>query len=111
LYTKYLTGQIEADFLDADDQPDIATSDRQRVQEDDPRYADLIAFLRSSLTKVEKRWGEWRKKHEVEKAKENSPALKQWLDSLPEGHRKSAESLIAKLSALPVENEEDQKLM
>lgn len=111
LYTKYLTGQIEADFLDADDQPDIATSDRQRVQEDDPRYADLIAFLRSSLTKVEKRWSEWRKKHEVEKAKENSPALKQWLDSLPEGHRKSAESLIAKLSALPVENEEDQKLM
>lgn len=111
LYTKYLTGQIEADFLDADDQPDIATSDRQRVQEDDPRYADLIAFLRSSLTKVEKRWSEWRKKHEVEKAKESSPALKQWLDSLPEGHRKSAESLIAKLSALPVENEEDQKLM
>ena len=54
LYTKYLTGQIEADFLDLDDQPDIATSDRQRVQEDDPRYADLITFLRSSLTKVEK---------------------------------------------------------
>lgn len=111
LYTKYLTGQIEADFLDADDQPDIATSDRQRVQEDDPRYADLITFLRSSLTKVEKRWNEWRKKHEVEKAKETSPALKRWLDSLPDGHRKSAESLIAKLSALPVENEEDQKLM
>ncbi|WP_241730141.1 hypothetical protein [Pseudomonas sp. SST3] len=47
LYTKYLTGQIEADFLDADDQPDIATSDRQRVQEDDPRYIQLIVFLRS----------------------------------------------------------------
>ncbi|WP_293653045.1 ATP-binding protein [Thiolapillus sp.] len=37
LYTKYLTGQIEADFLDLDDEPDIATSDRQRIQEDDPR--------------------------------------------------------------------------
>lgn len=111
LYTKYLTGQIEADFLDADDLPDIATSDRQRVQEDDPRYSDLIAFLKSSLTKVEKRWSEWRKKHEVEKAKENSPALKDWLATLPEGHRKSAESLIAKLSALPVENVEDQRLL
>lgn len=111
LYTKYLTGQIEADFLDADDQPDIATSDRQRVQEDDPRYADLIVFLRSSLTKVEKRWSEWRKKHEVEKAKETSPALKEWLDSLPDGYRKSAETLIGKLSALPIENDEDQKLM
>jgi hypothetical protein len=111
LYTKYLTGQIEADFLDADDAPDIATSDRQRVQEDDPRYGQLIAFLRSRLTQVEKRWTEWRKKHEVEKAKETSPALAEWLDSLPDGYKKTAETLIAKLSALPVDDEEDRKLM
>ncbi len=111
LYTKYLTGQIEADFLDADDAPDIATSDRQRVQEDDPRYSQLIAFLKSSLVQVEKRWNEWRKKHEVEKAKETSPALAEWLDSLPAGYKNSAESLIAKLSALPVDDEEDRKLM
>lgn len=111
LYTKYLTGQIEADFLDADDAPDIATSDRQRVQEDDPRYGQLIAFLKSSLVQVEKRWNEWRKKHEVEKAKETSPALAEWLDSLPEGYKKSAETLIAKLSALPVDDDEDRKLM
>lgn len=111
LYTKYLTGQIEADFLDADDAPDIATSDRQRVQEDDPRYGQLIAFLKSRLTQVEKRWTEWRKKHEVEKAKESSPALAEWLDTLPEGYKKSAETLISKLSALPVDDEDDRKLM
>ena len=111
LYTKYLTGQIEADFLDADDQPDIATSDRQRVQEDDERYIQLIAFLGSQLNKLEKRWNEWRRKHEVEKAKENSPALAEWLETLPEGYRKSAETLIAKLSALPVDDEDDRKLM
>lgn len=111
LYTKYLTGQIEADFLDLDDEPDIATSDRQRIQEDDPRYADLISFLRSRLTQVEKRWTEWRKKHEVEKAKEMSPALGEWIESLPPGFQKSAETLIANLSALPVEHEEDKKLM
>ena len=111
LYTKYLTGQIEADFLDADDQPDIATSDRQRVQEDDPRYTDLIVFLKSSLVQVEKRWTEWRKMHEVAKAKEESPALRKWFESLPDGYRKNAEDLIAKLSALPIENKEDQKVM
>lgn len=111
LYTKYLTGQIEADFLDADDAPDIATSDRQRVQEDDPRYGQLIAFLKSRLTQVERRWTEWRKKHEVEKAKETSPALAEWLETLPEGYKKSAEALIAKLSALPVDEEDDRKLM
>ncbi len=111
LYTKYLTGQIEADFLDADDQPDIATSDRQRVQEDDPRYIQLITFLRSRLNEVEKRWNEWRRKHEVQKAKETSPRLAEWLDGLPPGFKKSAETLIAKLSALPVDEDEDRKVL
>ena len=111
LYTKYLTGQIEADFLDTDEEPDIATSDRQRVQEDDPRYAQLLSFLKSRLAQVEKRWTEWRRKHEFEKAKETSPALNQWFESLPEGFRKSAQTLVAKLSALPVEEEDDRKLL
>src|SRR5262249_53713174 len=100
IYTKYLTGQIGADFLDVDDKPDIATSDRQRVQEDDERYQQLISFLRSRLSQVESRWNEWRRRHEIEKAKETSPALAEWLKGLPDGFRKSAEELIAKLSAL-----------
>lgn len=111
LYSKYLTGQIEADFLDADDQPDIATSDRQRVQEDDERYLALIAFLRSSLNQLERRWNDWRRKHEVRKAQEASPALKVWLESLGDGFRKSAETMIAKLSALPIDDEEDRTLL
>jgi hypothetical protein len=111
LYTKYLTGQIEADFLDLDDERDIATSDRQRVQEDDPRYATLVSFLKDQTTHIEKRWTEWRKKHEVEKAKESSPALSDWFDSLPVGFRKSAETLVAKISALPIDQDEDRKLM
>ncbi|MGV8604158.1 hypothetical protein, partial [Pseudomonas aeruginosa] len=82
---KYLTGQLEADFLYADDQPDVATSDRQPVQEEDPRYIQLIAFLKSRLAQVEKRWSEWRRKHEVEKAKETSPKLAEWLNGLSPG--------------------------
>ena len=112
IYTKYLTGQIEADFLDADDAPDIATSDRQRVQEDDPRYEQLITFLKKQLTQVGQRWTEWRRRlHKAEKAKKTSPALAEWLDSLPQGFRKSAETLIAKLGELPIDQDEDRKLM
>ncbi len=111
LYTKYLTGQIEAEFLDRDDCPDIATSDRQRIQEDDRRYENLLDFLRSSLSRVEKRWTEWRRKHEVKQAKEASPALGKWLTTLPEGHRTTAETLIARLSALPIDEDADRKLL
>jgi hypothetical protein len=111
LYTKYLTGQIEADFLDEDSEQDIATSDRQRIQEDDPRYKELINFLKKQLSRVESEWSDLRRKHEVEKEKKRSPALAQWLDSLPAGFKKSAETLIEKLSALPVDDESDRKLM
>ena len=111
LYTKYLTGQIEADFLDEDEEPDIATSDRQRLQEDDPRYGLLLSFLRSRLAQVEKRWTEWRRKHEVEKAKETSPALAEWFGTLPKGSRRSAEKMVAQISALPIDEDDDRKLL
>lgn len=109
LYTKYLTGQIEADFLDSDTDPDIATSDRQRVQEDDPRYIQLLNFLKNQTTQIEKRWTEWRRKHEVKKAKETIPALAMWLDGLPPGYRESAEELISQIGSLPLEKDEDVK--
>lgn len=38
LFTKYLVGEIRVDFLDSDDDDDIATSDRQRLKQTDPRY-------------------------------------------------------------------------
>lgn len=109
LYTKYLTHQIEAGFLDSDTYPDIATSDRQRVQEDDPRYIQLLNFLKTQTTQIEKRWTEWRRKHEVKKAKETIPALAMWLDGLPPGYRESAEELVSQIGSLPLEKDEDVK--
>src|SRR5208282_1393143 len=37
LYSKYLIGEIHADFLDIDSKPDIATTNRQEIIKDDPR--------------------------------------------------------------------------
>jgi hypothetical protein len=111
LYTKYLTGQVEADFLDDDAKADIATSDRQRVQEDDPRYIKLISFLREQLNRIEGRWNEWRRKHEVAKAKEENAALAEWLTGLPEGYQKSAETMVAKISSLPMDDMNDRRTM
>ena len=111
LYTKYLTGQIEADFLDKDDEADIATSDRQRIQEDDPRYIQLLEFLRSSLAKIENQWTKLRREHELEKIKRTLPALAEWLDSLRPGYRNQAGKLIAQLSALPLDEEEERGIL
>ena len=108
IFTKYLTGQIEANFLDITQEADIATSDRQRLQEDDFRYVALLAFLKKQLSVIESQWDDLRKKHEVEKVKQESPALKEWLDGLQPGFQKSAAQLVAKISSLTIEKEEDK---
>ena len=110
-YTKYLTGQIEADFLDEDGEPDIATSDRQRIQEDDPRYEALLEFLRISLKKVNSQWDEWRRKHELRVIQETFPVLTEWFESLQPGFRKQAEALIANLCALPADDEDARRIL
>jgi hypothetical protein len=109
LYTKYLTGQIEADFLDTDESPDIATSDRQRVLEDDPRYQSLIEYLRWSLNTVEAQWNEWRNKHGAEEVRSEHPVVAEWLDALPPMLKSHAQKLIAKVGAVPVERDEDRR--
>ncbi|MBF2759129.1 MAG: ATP-binding protein [Ectothiorhodospiraceae bacterium AqS1] len=83
LYTKYLTGQVEVDIIDDDDQVDIATRRGQCMQKDYKRYASLLSFLQSTFTKIERSWTEWRRKHEVKKAKETFPILDEWLKTFP----------------------------
>lgn len=111
LYTKYLTGQIEADFLDDDNEPDIATSDRQRIQEDDPRYHQLLKFVEQCLSKVEDNWNQWRGENELKEVQEQFPALTEWFDSLPEDYRKQAKKLITKLGSLPLDHQNDRNLL
>ncbi len=111
MYTKYLTGQIEADVLDDTGDKDIATSDRQRLQEDDPRYVALLKTLRLVLSKIESEWSELRKKYEVAKVKSEIPAVAEWLGGLPDGYRKSAEKVVAQISALPIELPEERKTL
>jgi hypothetical protein len=107
-YTKYLTGQIEADFLDWDNLDDIVTSDRQRVLENDERYEALMAFLPVLLNHVESDWSAWRREHSAKEAIEEHPVLAEWLATLPEGFREHAKGVIASVGAIPVEKESDR---
>jgi len=109
LYTKYLTGQIQADFLDDDNLDDIVTSDRQRVLENDERYEALVAFLRSLLNKVESNWSEWRRQHGAEEVTQEHPALAEWLDTLPVGYREHAKAVLARVGSLSIDDISDRK--
>lgn len=109
IYTKYLTGQIEADFLDTDEDEDIATSDRQRVVEDDPRYQHLKAFVHQALRKIANQWSNLREVEGAKDAKAANPVLTEWVDSLSASSRGYAEKMLAKIESLPLDDKPDEK--
>jgi len=107
LYTKYLIGELHADFLDLDDHEDIATSNRQEIRKDDPRYIALGVWVGGELKHIESIWTELRNKEGKKEALKN-PFIKEWFKSLPYKSRQRAEKLFGKINQLKVDSE-DQK--
>lgn len=101
IYAAYLIGEIEADFMDADDKEDIVTSGRQFVKEDDERYDELKKFVRNVLKKIQNEWSDLRRTIGVEKAL-TQPIIQQWYQKLGPDTRRSAEKLFGKIESLRI---------
>lgn len=93
LYASYLVGEICADFLDDDDLPDIATSNRQQIIETDARFEALQALIQRHLKHIQGEWSEFRKKENLETALRDIPELSGWLNGLRGDSRKQAEKI------------------
>ena len=104
----YLTGQIEADFLDLKGEDDIATSDRQRVVEDDPRYEALVKFLRDTLVSIQDEWTDLRNEARGKEAMSEIPVLKEWLDELPSTQRPYAERLLGLIRGIELDPKQEK---
>jgi hypothetical protein len=105
IYATYLIGEIKADFLDYDEDEDIATTSRQKINEEDSRYRELQAHVYKLLKSIQKVWTELRKQvaeeEAVEKAEKFNPILKQWFDSLITDSRKMhAKKLFAAIETM-----------
>lgn len=107
LYTKYLFGEVHADFLDLDDEDDIATTSRQRLIEEDPRYRALKNKLNAELKWIESRWTQLRNQQGTDEAL-MFPQIKEWFGCLDGDQKKSAERLFGRINQLPIEDD-DQK--
>ena len=109
LFANYLTGQIEAEFLDISSKDDIATSDRQRMIEDDERYQSLLTFLRSTLVSIADNWTDWRNEARGKDAVGESPTLAEWLGTLPAGQRIPAQKMLGVLRGIDLNKEDERK--
>lgn len=103
IYSKYIIGEIHADFLDQDHADDIATTSRQRIIEEDPRYQALRSKLQSELKAVQSEWTDLRNK-QGRKVAVTIPQIKEWYESLNPDHKRSAEQLFGKINQLPIDD-------
>lgn len=108
IFGNYVTGQIRADFLDLDREDDIATSDRQRLIEDDPRVTALQRFLREAFLIAADQWTEHRPKRKAKRALDDHPELEKWVEGLPEWQEEAALKMIGTISALPMEKKNER---
>ena len=108
LYSKYLIGEINADFLDTDEGDDSATTNRQEIKKDDPRYIVLKAFIQGELKHVQNKWTELRNSKGTEVAL-LIPAIRAWFNTLSPDQKKHAETLFGKINQLTVEDDDEKK--
>lgn len=109
MFSKYLIGEIEADFMDIDEKDDIVTSDRQRILETDDRWEVFQDYFKTKvLNKVGNEWTEFRKEAAVSQAVSNE-AIKLWFNSLRGDNKKYAQTLFQKIESLKSADEVTKK--
>ena len=109
LYTKYLIGEIEADFLDLTEKDDIATSSRQDFIQSDERFSSLLRFVKEELRFLEKARAGYKEDEGEEKAKE-IPEIKKWFSRLKGDARESARKLFGRINVIATDEQHRKTL-
>jgi hypothetical protein len=99
IFSKYLIGEAYADFMDSNDEPDIVTSDRQSVKQDDERYEKVRELVRTSLKKIQNQWSGLRNAVGTQRATED-PSIKLWYDRLSKQRKKTARTMFGRIESL-----------
>jgi hypothetical protein len=111
LFTKFLTGELHADFLDEDTKADIATSSRQGIVEDDERFLDLKSFMQDTVRRIGTDWNKFREEDGFSDAKASVPAIDDWIKTFKGDARASARAFISKVNAAAVAPESRKELL
>ena len=108
IYADYLIGELHCEELDVDDKSDIATSSRQALKQDDPRFEALRRIVLSELRYVASKWSDWRRTDGAKTAAK-VPAVSDWLENLQGETRRKAERWIGRLNTIRSQDETDKK--
>ena len=109
LYTKYVIGQIRADFLDETDEEDIATSSRQDFVQNDSRFIAFRKFVHQEIKTIGRRREEIKNKEGEAKARE-IPAINEWYKSLTGDTKKAAKRLFGRINQIVIDDARQKTL-
>ena len=109
LYTKYIIGELEADFLDLTDAEDIATSSRQDFIQSDERFVQLRAFVEQELKYLANERVKLKDEEGAKKAAE-IPAVKEWYESLKGDSKTSAKKLFGRINQIATDEDHRKTL-
>lgn len=110
IYADYVIGELHCDQLDVDNEGDIATSSRQSLKQDDPRFEALRQIVFSELRNIAGRWSEWRRADGA-KAAATVPAVSDWLNKLSGDTKKKAEQWIGRLNTIRSSDDDKKELL
>ncbi len=110
LFNQYLIGELHADFLDSDDEEDIATSNRQAIVEDDPRFEQLLIFTGAEVRYIGSAWNRLRER-DGEKEARSIAAVDAWFKTLQGEDRADARRFFGRLNTTTAEGEDKKRLI
>ena len=109
LYTKYVIGELEADFLDSTEKEDIATSSRQDFIQSDERFMQLRTFVERELKHLATERAKLKDEEGVKQARE-IPALKEWYGSLRGDTKTAAKKLFGRINQIATDEDHRKTL-
>lgn len=109
--TRYLSGTIEADFLDngTDDESDLVSTDRQEIDWEDTETLDLLTWGQELTRKALRDFRDYRAKKTKERVLKD-PDLKARVGRLDKPSQQQAEKLLGNLGLLEADNEKELEL-
>src|ERR1700739_3931455 len=90
IYADYVIGELHCEDLDNDSLDDIATSSRQSIKEDDPRFQAVRDLILAELRHIAGRWSDWRREDGAKQAA-SVPEVSSWLNALQGATKTKAE--------------------
>ena len=93
----YFTGWLDVDFVD-EWREDVISTDRQSLNWDLPKTAELRSFLKKTMSELERRWRKKRNDNRKEKIKEKTNVdVPTWYKNLPDEILSNIEPVVSSI--------------